>query len=66
MLSLLFSPMAFPSFGASPHGAGGMLPGYPVARPSYPVMMPEGFPSGVPYGPGEYPPLDDILGTGEI
>ncbi|KAF0289639.1 Homeobox protein OTX2 [Amphibalanus amphitrite] len=50
-LASVTSPMAFPSFGASPHGAGGMLPGYPVARPSYPVMMPEGFPSGVPYGP---------------
>ncbi|XP_037077960.1 homeobox protein OTX2-like, partial [Pollicipes pollicipes] len=45
------SAMAFPPFGAAPHGAGGMLPGYTVARPSYPVMMPDGFASGVPYGP---------------
>ena len=52
--------MAFPPFGsAAAHGvangaAAGMLPGYAVSRPSYPVMMSEAFPPGVPYGAGEY------------
>ncbi|XP_037072440.1 homeobox protein OTX2-like isoform X2 [Pollicipes pollicipes] len=47
------SAMAFPPFGTSAHGNGaaaGMLPGYAVSRPSYPVMMSEAFPPGVPYG----------------
>ena len=53
------SAMAFPPFGSATHGvangaAAGMLPGYAVSRPSYPVMMSEAFPPGVPYGAGEY------------
>ena len=53
------SAMAFPPFGSAAHGvangaAAGMLPGYAVSRPSYPVMMSEAFPPGVPYGAGEY------------
>ncbi|KAF0302231.1 Homeobox protein OTX2 [Amphibalanus amphitrite] len=51
------SAMAFPPFGSAAHGvangaAAGMLPGYAVSRPSYPVMMSEAFPPGVPYGAG--------------